>query len=58
MNMTDLQHSIANWMMLITALISLITPYITKDSDTRLAIRTLTTAFLMGLCAMYLVFAV
>jgi hypothetical protein len=53
-----MQHNIANWMMLITAIISLVTPYMTKDSDSRLAIRTISTAFLMGLCAMYLVFVV
>jgi len=56
--MTNIQHDIANWMMLITSIISLVTPYMTKDSDSRLAIRSLTTAFLMGLCAMYLVFVV
>jgi uncharacterized membrane protein len=56
--MTNLQHNIANWIMLITALISLIAPYMTKDEDSRLAIRSLTTSFLMGLCAMYLVFVV
>lgn len=56
--MTNVQHDVANWLMLITALISLVTPYITKDKDSRIAIRSLTTAFLMGLCAMYLVFAI